>query len=224
MVTVEESSTNEDVSLEDITVDLVCLIDCSGSMEGHKLREVQKTLIYMMELLSDKDRLSIVVFNSDSAVLNSFRRCTKENKSGKLLRNIKQFTANGGTNVVGGLKKAFKLLSKRKTKNQISSIFLLSDGNDNYDLKGLDELLDTFRDHTGDYVLNCFGFGDDHNPEMMIKLCQPTGGSFYYINDLDTVDEAFVDCIGLLKSSLGYKGQVSIELVPTEVFPEIRIS
>lgn len=143
LVSVNENNLIEETT-SDATVDLVCLVDCSGSMEGYKMAELQKSLIYMIELMGDQDRLSLICFNSQVTILNGLRVCTIENKRGRLRSKIQNIRAMGGTNIVGGLRKALKLLSKRTTKNQISSIFLLSDGNDSYNLQGLDLVFDMF--------------------------------------------------------------------------------
>ena len=81
---------------------------------------------------------------------------------------------------------------------------MLSDGNDSYNLQGLDVIFDAYDPKIGDYSIHTFGYGSDHDPELMTKLAEEKNGSFYYIEDLTTVDEAFIDCLGLLKSSVGY--------------------
>jgi len=71
----------------------------------------------MIELMGEQDRLSLICFNSQVTILNGLRVCTIENKRGRLRSKIQNIRAMGGTNIVGGLRKALKLLSKRTTKN-----------------------------------------------------------------------------------------------------------
>lgn len=47
-------------------VDLVCVIDNSGSMSGYKIENVKRTLDYLLELLGDDDRLCLIIFNSSA--------------------------------------------------------------------------------------------------------------------------------------------------------------
>jgi len=223
MISVQEMFGDKEHSPTPSSVDLVCLIDCSGSMHGPKLKEVQKSLVYMMELMDETDRLSIVSFNTDSCVLNSLRSCINENKKGRLLNNIKALTASGGTNIVGGLRDALKVLATRATKNKVASIFLLSDGNDNYDLKGIDQVFSKYDSRIGEYSINTFGYGEDHNPEMMINIADRKFGNFYYIEDGASVDEAFVDAIALMKSFYTYKANAQLQLTPTAQYPGIKI-
>lgn len=45
-------------------IDLICVIDVSGSMSGEKIELVKKSMSYLLELLSENDRLSIITFES----------------------------------------------------------------------------------------------------------------------------------------------------------------
>ena len=46
----------------------------------------------------------------------------------------------------------------------------------------------------------------------MTNLAEQKNGQFYYIEDLSRVDEAFIDCLGLLKSSVGYNAYAKISI------------
>lgn len=218
MVKICEKTIQED-KISQTSLDLVCLIDCSGSMNGLKMTQVKQTLVYMMELLQPTDRLAIVAFNTEAVILNSLRLANKENRCGRLLSNIERLTAVGGTNIVAGLKKALQILKKRETKNNVSSIFLLSDGNDNFELNGLDKVLEAA--NIENLTINTFGYGVDHDPDSLRKISLAKKGNFYYIKDLEKVDEAFVDCLALLTSVIGGKAKAEIKLIPTPLFKEI---
>lgn len=47
-----------------IPIDLVCVVDQSGSMSGEKMRLLKQTLIYITEQMNDLDRLAIVSFDT----------------------------------------------------------------------------------------------------------------------------------------------------------------
>jgi len=219
LVQVIEDRLDEE-KLSPAPLDLVCVIDCSGSMAGFKLQQVQQTLLYLLDMLQPTDRLGIVAFNSEAVILNSLRLATKENKCGRLLSNVQALSAVGGTNIVAGLRKAVQILKQRKTKNSLASIFLLSDGNDNFDLHGLDKLLQSCANIDG-LSLHTFGYGEDHDPEALRKIAQSRRGNFYYVKDLARVDEAFVDCLALLTSAIGTAATLSVKLLPSPVFKEL---
>jgi Mg-chelatase subunit ChlD len=47
-----------------VPIDLVCVVDQSGSMGGQKMALLKQTLVYIVEQMSELDRLAIVSFNS----------------------------------------------------------------------------------------------------------------------------------------------------------------
>lgn len=49
-----------------IPIDLVCVVDQSGSMAGQKLALLKQTLGYIVDQLTELDRLAIVSFNSEA--------------------------------------------------------------------------------------------------------------------------------------------------------------
>ena len=202
-------------------LDLVCLIDVSGSMAGEKIELVRNTLDYLLGLLGDDDRLSIVKFDNNSKRLTPLLRVTDANKP-KLKDAIESLIDEGGTNIALGVKKAFKVLNERKYRNSVSSIFLLSDGLDGRALSGIESLLknsspkDSFTIHT-------FGYGKDHDPKLMSSIAKLKDGNFYFVEKLETVDECFVDAIGGLISVIGKDTTITIQTVKSDVFPNVEI-
>ena len=50
-------------------IDLICVIDNSGSMSGYKIENVKKALKYLLELLGENDRICLITFNDDGTRL-----------------------------------------------------------------------------------------------------------------------------------------------------------
>ena len=61
-------------------IDLVCVIDDSGSMSGTKAKLVRKSLKYLIKLLNEDDRICIISFDSTGKILTPFLRNKKSNK------------------------------------------------------------------------------------------------------------------------------------------------
>jgi hypothetical protein len=57
-------SDDESVPVSRVPVDLVCVVDQSGSMSGEKMRLLKQTLVYITEQLNDLDRLAIISFDT----------------------------------------------------------------------------------------------------------------------------------------------------------------
>ena len=69
----------EEQNTERSGIDLICVFDTSSSMSGSKIELVKKTLSYILTILKENDRLSLVEFNSYSKRLCPLLRATNEN-------------------------------------------------------------------------------------------------------------------------------------------------
>lgn len=126
----EEKKSTDDVDLSGRPgIDLICIVDHSGSMSGEKIDLVRKTLDYLMSLLNEKDRLSIIQFDDSVNRLTSLIKVSKANEN-LFKDSIQSLQANGGTNIDLGMQAAFQTIKERKMKNSVTSVFLLSDGLD----------------------------------------------------------------------------------------------
>lgn len=94
---------------------------------------------------------------------------------------------------------ALNVLSNRRYKNPVTSIFLLSDGLDPQAKQKIPILVSS-KCQELNYTINTFGFGSDHDPELMSGISKLKDGSFFFIEKLDKVDEAFVSALGGLLS------------------------
>ena len=209
---------------EKTSIDLVCVIDKSGSMQGRKIELLRQTFDTLMELLSPSDRLSIVTFDNSSSRITPLLTMTPQNKK-ITLDKIRQVGASGGTSIYNGMTTALEILKQRKQVNNVSGVFLLSDGLDgsaDLGVKNLVAKYDKFQ-NCNNISINTFGFGDDHDPKLMGNISDLKDGNFYYIDKLDTVDEAFGDCLIGLMSVLAEDVQFEIQAVKSDIFPNIKI-
>lgn len=77
-------------------IDLVCVVDKSGSMQGEKIELLRETLEFVTRQLGDADRFSIVQFSSRAEVVTGLVRMTAGGKE-RTLNSIKELHADGGT-------------------------------------------------------------------------------------------------------------------------------
>jgi hypothetical protein len=52
------------------------------------------------------------------------------------------------------------------------------------------------------FTINSFGFGKNHDAEMMSNISKSKDGNFYFVDKLDVVDECFIDALGGLMSTV----------------------
>lgn len=210
------SLSDEARSSQRAPLDIVTVLDVSGSMSGMKLVLVKRAVNFVIDNLGVCDRLSIVSFSDQATRLLPLSRMTETGRE-EAKHAVSQLHARGGTNIVEGLKKGAKVLDERRYKNPVTSIIFLSDGNDTYKLRSS---FDT-RNAVGNlhllppsiyprkqgssletvlFPVHSFGFGSDHDPITMHAISDSSGGTFSFIESYEMVQDAFASCIGGLMS------------------------
>ncbi|OIV91377.1 hypothetical protein TanjilG_01995 [Lupinus angustifolius] len=206
-------------------VDLVTVLDISGSMAGTKLALLKRAMGFVIQNLGSNDRLSVIAFSSTARRLFPLRRLTDSGRQ-QALQAVNSLVANGGTNIAEGLRKGAKIMEDRKEKNPVASVILLSDGQDNYTVNGSGNnqpqpnyqlLLPTsisYHDNSGFQVpVHTFGFGTDHDALSMHSISETSGGTFSFIENEAVLQDAFAQCIGGLLSVTVQELQVEIECI-----------
>ncbi|KAK7270350.1 hypothetical protein RIF29_23428 [Crotalaria pallida] len=210
-------------------VDLVTVLDISGSMAGTKLALLKRAMGFVIQNLGSNDRLSVIAFSSTARRLFPLCRMTDSGRQ-QALQAVNSLVANGGTNIAEGLRKGAKIMEDRKEKNPVASIILLSDGQDNYTVNGSGAnqsqpnyqlLLPTSlsgRDNSGFQVpVHAFGFGTDHDALSMHSISESSGGTFSFIENETVLQDAFAQCIGGLLSVVVQELQVGIECIQPDI-------
>ncbi len=97
-------------------VDLVCVLDVSGSMSGEKIKLVKDTMKFLLETLTPSDRLSIITFNNSGRRICGLKTVSKHNME-SFLKDVEDIKAGGGTNIYSGMQLAIQTLRDRKFRN-----------------------------------------------------------------------------------------------------------
>ncbi|KAI4346324.1 hypothetical protein L6164_007231 [Bauhinia variegata] len=207
------------------SVDLVTVLDISGSMAGTKLALLKRAMGFVIQNLGSNDRLSVIAFSSTARRLFPLCRMTDSGRQ-QALQAVNSLVANGGTNIAEGLRKGAKIMEERKEKNPVASIILLSDGQDNYTVSGsgTNQPQSNYQlllpsaisggDNSGFQIpVHAFGFGADHDASLMHSISEISGGTFSFIETEAVMQDAFAQCIGGLLSVVVQELQVRIECI-----------
>ena len=211
-------------------VDLICIIDISGSMKNQKLKLVKDSLKSLISFMDSNDRLALVLFNDKATQYLDLSFLTNETKK-NFMSKIDKITSRGGTNILSGLEKAVNILKEEKLKEQnnineennenlrVKSLMLLSDGNDNdyNDIEIADGLKKLTKGFNLSFTLHTFGYGEDYDPKIMSRLASLRDGSFYMIEQLDKVQECFINSLGGCMSVLYNEAKLRIKTLKDNV-------
>lgn len=212
-------------------VDLVTVLDVSGSMAGTKLALLKRAMGFVIQNLGPSDRLAVIAFSSTARRVFPLRRMSDIGKQ-EALQAVNSLIANGGTNIAEGLKKGAKVMTDSKCKNPVSSIILLSDGQDTYTLTSprmasseidYSSLLPSsmqLNSVTGVHIpVHTFGFGTDHDATAMHSISETSGGTFSFIEAESVIQDAFAQCIGGLLSVVVQELRLLVDCV----HPNLRL-
>jgi len=195
-------------------IDLVAVIDRSGSMSGEKLELVIETLKFMLQQLKAEDRLSLVSYDTSVTVDVPLQKMSTENKT-LALDKITKLKAGSSTNLSGGLISGLEQLLNRETMNEVASVLLFTDGLANHGLTKTQEIVEvvdkTRAKMKGACTVFSFGYGKDHDSNMLKAIAEKGMGLYYYIENADDIPESFADCIGGLLSVVAQNISLTIE-------------
>ncbi len=196
---------------------LVFLIDVSGSMSSSdKLPLLKKSLRLLVEGLSDKDRVAIVVYASASGLVLS---STKGSDKRKILEAIDNLSAGGSTAGGAGIELAYKIAGENFKKNENNRVILATDGDFNVGISsegGLVKLIESKRDEG--IFLTVLGFGTGNlQDSKMEKLADHGNGNYAYIDNLMEAQKVLVNEMGATLHTVAKDTKFQIEFNPMQV-------
>jgi len=125
---------------------------------------------------------------------------------------ITRLTAGGGTDLCGGLVQGVKIAAGSTSNNKVSAVLLLTDGHATT-VKSPQAIVSKCRKALGNKACSifCFGFGSDHDAQLLKKIADDGAGSYFFIEKEADIDSYFADCLGGLISVACQKMVLTIE-------------
>lgn len=205
-------------------LDLVAIVDKSGSMRGEKMMLVRRILAFILTQLNEHDRLSIISFDKKVYGVFGLRRCRSEQNE-YLMNNIMNsdyMDPCGGTDIKLGIERGFKLLQERNSSNPITSVLLLTDG---IGTIPTDEELDDMLVGMGSipsFSIHCFGIGSDHDARFLNKIAEKGQGSYVFIEQPHHISDSIALCLGSLLSISGQNISVNITTPDSVILQHVK--
>jgi Ca-activated chloride channel family protein len=198
-------------------LNLVLLLDVSGSMAApNKLPLVQQSFRMLIDQLTARDRVSIVVYaGAAGAVLEP----TPGNERGRILAALDALNAGGSTAGGEGLRLAYALAEQNFNRNAVNRIIIATDGDFNVGINDPQQLQDfvSRKRETGIY-LSVFGFGGgNYNDALMQRLAQNGNGVATYIDTLNEARRVLRDEMASNMFSIANDVKIQVEFNPQRV-------
>jgi len=162
---------------------LVFLLDVSGSMgTENKLPLVKRAMRLLVEQLTERDRVAIVVYAGDSGTALP---STAGNEHDTIVSAIDKLRAGGSTNGESGLKLAYATAQEHFIRGGTNRVILCTDGDFNVGVTSQDELVRLLEEQAKRGIqLTALGFGmGNYKDSMLEKLADKGDGNYAYIDN-----------------------------------------
>jgi hypothetical protein len=179
-------------------LDIVAVVDRSGSMSGQRIQIVKHACKFMVKQMRSSDRFALVSYSNNASVALPLT-LLDENGQAECEQAIDALVPGGQTNLGEGL--LWGLGELAASDAPAAAVLLFTDGLANKGLTSTGDLVDAMQGPMSDMgrqsrVVFTFGFGQDHNAQMLFALADAGTGCYYYIEKLPAVAPAFADCLG----------------------------
>ncbi len=175
-------------------VDLIVVMDISGSMEGDKITTARSSLLQFIQKLDDHDRLRIDLFSSDITTLTPLSDLGPKRQ--QVLDSVSGIFENGNTSLYDATLRAYQDLQAEGDPKHIRAIVVLTDGQDTASAATLDQVVSqiTSTENEGGNAIKVFtiAFGDDADKDVLKSIADPSGGK-EYDSSPDTIQKIYDD-------------------------------
>lgn len=192
-------------------LNLVAVIDKSGSMSGQPLELVKQSLLQIISQLDQDDQLSIVLYGDRSHIYMNPTRVSRHNLK-QIERQIQAIASSGSTNMEHGLKVGYSLAetsAREFTGNTRLMLFTDERPNvGNTSAEGFMGLMENGSKHG--IGLTTIGVGVQFGAELANKVSSVRGGNLFYFPDSHSMVETFTDEFATMVTELAYDMELTI--------------
>jgi len=171
--------TNEEIQ----PVDLVVVLDRSGSMNGQKMSDAKKAVIHLLGRLTSQDRMSIITYSNGVEILSPLVHLDDFSRQALSAR-VHRINSGGGTNLGGGLHNGIATLMQTTETHRQRKVILISDGLANHGITSPVEL-GAMAASASEFNLavSTVGVGYDFNEVLMTTIADHGAGNYYFLED-----------------------------------------
>ena len=163
-------------------LEMVFVIDCSGSMEGRPLAQAKQAVATALELLNPDDTFQIIRFSEDASRFDREPVPATEENLVAARRYLGDLNSQGGTMMVEGIKAA---LDFPHNPSRYRFVSFLTDGY----IGNEAEILAEAHRRIGNARIFSFGVGESVNRYLMERMAKVGRGAVAYLGLNDSAEE-----------------------------------
>jgi Ca-activated chloride channel family protein len=199
---------------ERMPVEMLYMIDVSGSMAGTSIEQAREALLQALNRLGPCDRFGILEFSSGYGEFAAEPLPATSENLAAARDYVRHLEAGGGTEMLPAL---LHLMRKPQIPGYLRHIVLLTDG----DLGNEDEIFAALGSDLGDARLYTVAIGSAPNLFLATKMAQFGRGTFTHIADISEISEQMARLFASIESPVLTDVKLSFEGVEVaQVYPQ----
>lgn len=200
-------------------LDVVAVIDRSGSMSGGPLASVLRAVAQLLRLAQADDRIAVVVFDNE---VETIVPLAKHDDVDAVVRRVLAVRTGGSTNLSGGWLKALSILEESGRPEALKRIILLTDGHANIGLVNAETFAPAVvRGRVSGITTSCIGFADGYDEAFLAAVADAGAGNDYWCAGPDQAMAVFVDEFNGLASVVAQN--LDVVLVPNDTVRKVKV-
>jgi Ca-activated chloride channel family protein len=157
-------------------VNLVMLLDSSGSMRGGKIDNMKEAAIQFVEQMGDEDTLSLIEFYSESSLLVNRARVGTDRE--RIIQIIANMESGGDTTLFDAIADGAAVIAATTSPEASNAMVVLTDGKDTASKRQFDDSLLATAAANGTTVFT-IAYGNDADEFILSQLASRGNGNFY---------------------------------------------
>lgn len=199
--------------VERMPVEMLYMIDVSGSMEGTSIEQAREALLEALDRLRPEDRFGILAFSSGYREFAAEPLPATTANLAAARRYVQHLEAGGGTEMLPAL---LHLMRKPEVPGYLRHVILLTDG----DLGNEEQIFAALGSHLGNARLYTVAIGSAPNFFLATKMAQFGRGTFTHIANLSEIRDQMSRLLSTLESPVLGDVKLSFEGVEVaDLFP-----
>ena len=211
-LTLQASDSYGSTAAQSRNVDMVIVLDRSGSMQGRKIEDARQAVLKLLSNLSAKDRFALITYSDGVQHVSTLDKVS-ENHREQIERLIHRITARGGTNLGAGLQAGINLLASVSQNENARKVILISDGLANKGITNPDRLGAIAAVAVqNEFAVSTVGVGNNFNELLMTTIADRGAGNYYYLENPLAFAEVFQKELLFSKATLATNVSISFPL------------
>lgn len=215
---IQVSEAPQQASAGRVPLTLALVLDRSGSMQGSKLMMARKAALAVVDRLTERDRVAVVVFDNQIDIVQPVAPVTATLKT-HVRAALQEIQARASTALHEGWLTGCHAIAGDAgagEEGMLARCFLLTDGLANVGIVDPEHIAAEAAGirEKASIGTSTFGIGEDYNEALLGPMAVAGGGQFHHLRTADEIANTFVGELGALLAVAARNVRLQFELDP----------